>query len=232
VFLSGRLQASRHKGRGRPFCRLINGHLPLRSPPLMVPHDTGSPPDRAARGGYSSIPTQLGSRQLEPPRRATPCPRQPCRTAGSPPSDQSSRQPVGSTAPSRPKWVRDNQSHPAVQRRAVHFGNWQPCGTLCSAAGSSSRTPVGATAPSRPKWVRDNQSHPAVRRRAVHLAILSRVDDSSFLFSLVILPFPGSIIAPPVGTTAQTRHQHASMSHPAVQRRVRARDGSGGPLVP
>jgi hypothetical protein len=28
-----------------------------------------------ARGGYSSIPTQLGSRQLEPPRRATPsCP--------------------------------------------------------------------------------------------------------------------------------------------------------------
>ena len=51
------------------------GHLPLRSPPLMVPHGTGSPPDRAAGGGYSSIPTHLGSRQLEPPRRATPCPK-------------------------------------------------------------------------------------------------------------------------------------------------------------
>jgi hypothetical protein len=43
-----------------------------KDPPLKSPSLVGSHYDRAARGDYSSIPTLLGSRQYEPPRRATP----------------------------------------------------------------------------------------------------------------------------------------------------------------
>jgi hypothetical protein len=187
----------------------------------MVPHDTGSPPDRAARGGYSSIPTRLGSRQIEPPRRETPCP-QATLSYRRFPAVGSVIAPARGVYSSIPTHVGSRQSEPP--RRATPSCPFWRLATLWDLVflppDQSSRTPVGATAPSRPMWVRDNRSHPAVRRRAVHLALLRRVDDSSFLFSLVILPFPGSIIAPPVGTTAQTRHHHASMSHPAVQRRV------------
>jgi hypothetical protein len=76
------------------------------------------------------------------------------------------RPPVRPTAPSRPIWVRDNQSHLAVRRR-VRKGNLV-VPPVPRRRIKSSRTPVGTTAPSRPIWVRDDQSHPAVRRRAVH----------------------------------------------------------------
>jgi hypothetical protein len=66
--------------------------------------------------------------------------------------------PVGSTAPSRPNWVRDNQSHPAVRRR-VHR---QSCGTLGSTAGSIT-APARGDYSSIPTQLGSRQSEPPRR---------------------------------------------------------------------
>jgi hypothetical protein len=62
--------SSRNRGDSSPTRLLSRGHPSvLRRAPSRT---FWYPPDRVARGVYSSIPTQLGSRQSEPPRRATP----------------------------------------------------------------------------------------------------------------------------------------------------------------
>jgi hypothetical protein len=151
----------------------------------MVPHDTGSPPDRATGGGYSSIPTHWGSRQSEPPLLATPCPqREPCHTAGSPPSDQSSRPPVGTTAPSRPNWVRDNQSHPAVRRRVVHLAIDNLMGPCFLPPDHHRASPWGLQLHPDPCGFATIRATPPCDAE-LSIGTLCRVDDSSFLYPCV-----------------------------------------------